>query len=108
MKVLIDTHTLIWFVEGSAELRSKARDIIVDIDNPCYASVVSIWEIAIKLSINKLQMKNTFDKLSSLLWENNIELLPIRFEHTQRLINLPFHHKDPFDRLGSPYKAVLK
>jgi len=73
--------------------------LIEDIDNPCYVSVASIWEIAIKLSLGKLELKNPFDKLSALMWENSIDLLPIRFEHTQELIAMPYHHKDPFDRL---------
>jgi PIN domain nuclease of toxin-antitoxin system len=99
MNLLIDTHTLIWFIEDAPEMSEKARNLITDIDNPCFVSIASIWEIAIKLSIGKLKMKYPFDKLSTLLWENSIELLPIRIEHTKELISMPFHHKDPFDRL---------
>ncbi len=99
MNLLIDTHTLIWFIEGSPDLSTKAHNLITNIDNPCFVSVASIWEIAIKLNIGKLELKNPFNKLTSLLWENSIDLLPIRFEHTQKLIDLPFHHRDPFDRL---------
>jgi PIN domain nuclease of toxin-antitoxin system len=99
MNLLIDTHTLIWFIEGSPELSKNARNLIENIDNPCFASIASIWEIAIKVSLGKLELKNPFEKLGSLMWENSIDLLPIRYEHTKELITLPFHHKDPFDRL---------
>jgi len=99
MKILLDTHTLVWFLEGSTELSSKARKLIENIDNTRFISIASIWEIAIKLSVGKLHLKYSFDKLSKLLWDNSIEILPVRFEHTQKIITLPFHHKDPFDRL---------
>jgi PIN domain nuclease of toxin-antitoxin system len=99
MNILLDTHTLIWFIEGSKELSQKARNLVADIDNPCFASAASIWEIALKQSIGKLELKNPFEKLSALMWENSIDILPIRFEHAKKIIGLPFHHKDPFDRI---------
>ncbi len=99
MNVLLDTHTMIWFFEGSDELSQTAHDTIIKEGNTCFISIASIWEVAIKLSIQKLEMKIPFDKLSSLIWDNSFELIPIRFEHTKELISMPFHHKDPFDRL---------
>jgi len=99
MNLLLDTHTLIWFIEDSNELSQKVRSLIKNIDNPCFISAASIWEIAVKLSIGKLELKYPFDKLSSLLWENSIDILSIRIDHTKELISLPFHHRDPFDRL---------
>jgi len=99
MNILLDTHTLIWFLEGSPEMSTNARNIIEDIDNIRFVSSASIWEIAVKVSIGKLELKYPFKKINSLLWENSIDLLPIRFEHTLELTTLPFHHKDPFDRL---------
>jgi len=99
MNLLLDTHTLIWFFEGSDELGKNAIQNIENEKNTCFVSIVSIWEIAIKLSIKKMEMKIDFDKLNSLIWENSFELLPIKFEHSKELINLPFHHKDPFDRM---------
>ena len=58
-----------------------------------------MWEIAIKSSLNKLELKGDFDRIAGFLTDNDIELLPITFEHLQRLLQLPFHHKDPFDRV---------
>ena len=99
MKVLLDTHTMIWFFEGSGEISQSARNAIENDDNTCFISIASIWEVAIKLSIQKLQMNIPYDRLSSLIRENSFELIPVRFEHTKELITMPFHHKDPFDRL---------
>jgi len=99
MNILLDTHTLIWFLEGSPEMSTNARNIIEDLDNIRFVSSASIWEIAVKVSIEKLELKYPFKKINSLLWENSIDLLPIRFEHTLELTTLPFHHKDPFDRI---------
>jgi PIN domain nuclease of toxin-antitoxin system len=90
---------MIWFFEGSGEISQAARNVIENDDNTCFISIASIWEVAIKLSIQKLQMNISFDRLSSLIRENSFELIPVRFEHTKELITMPFHHKDPFDRL---------
>lgn len=99
MNLLLVTHALIWFIEGDTKLTPKAIDLIKNIDNTCYISVASLWEISIKISIGKLKMKVPYDNLSELLWKNSIYLLSIKFEHTQKLISLPYYHKDPFDRL---------
>ncbi len=99
MNILLDTHALIWYLEGSGEISENARKAIENVNNTCFVSIASIWEIAIKLSIDKLKMNISFDRLSSLIWENGFEILQIRIEHTKELISLPFTHKDPFDRL---------
>jgi len=99
MNYLLDTHTLIWFLEGVAELSQTSLEAIEKEGSNCFVSIASIWEIAIKISINKLEMKTSFEKLNQLIWQNSFELIPIRFEHTKELLKLPFHHKDPFDRI---------
>ncbi|HAN78346.1 MAG TPA: PIN domain nuclease [Bacteroidales bacterium] len=99
MNILLDTHTLIWFLEGSDNLSQIALQLIEDDKNTCHVSIVSIWEIAIKVSLKKMEMKIPFEKLSLLIWENGFQILPIEFSHTLKLISLPFHHNDPFDRL---------
>jgi PIN domain nuclease of toxin-antitoxin system len=99
MNILLDTHALIWYLEGSGEISENARKAIENVNNTCFVSIASIWEIAIKLSIDKLKMNISFDRLSSLIWENGFEILQIRIEHTKELISLPFTHKAPFDRL---------
>ncbi|WP_020533739.1 type II toxin-antitoxin system VapC family toxin [Flexithrix dorotheae] len=97
-QILVDTHAFIWFVEGNKLLSREARRQIEAASDP-YLSMVSVWEIAIKISIDKLKMKLPFERLQEMIDSNGFKILPIQLEHTQLLINLPFHHKDPFDRL---------
>lgn len=99
MNLLLDTHTLIWFFEGATELSEVAKSAIVDENNTCFVSILSFWEIAIKLNIGKLQMNISFEQLRMLILEDGFEILPLKFEHTKEIINLPLHHRDPFDRL---------
>jgi PIN domain nuclease of toxin-antitoxin system len=99
MQYLLDTHILIWFLTGNERLSEKTKTIIKNIDNNCYISLASIWEIALKVKAGKLDLNISFDKLKSLLINNQIELLPVGFEHIQQLLSLPQHHNDPFDRI---------
>ncbi len=99
MKYLIDTHTFIWFTTGDSQLSTTARKLIEDVQNEIYLSTASIWEIAIKYSMGKLNLNKTFDKVLNDIQDNQITLLTIDFEATLILSALPFHHKDPFDRM---------
>lgn len=99
MNLLIDTHVLIWFLNGDSQLSEKSRYAIEDADNNKIVSIASIWEIAIKVSLKRLKFPFGFQKFLSLIEENGFEILPISFEHTMILSNLEFIHRDPFDRL---------
>lgn len=100
MKLLLDTHTFIWFIMGSSHLSNTARALIEDSANEKFLSVVSLWEIAIKLSIGKLTLAAPFDVLiPQQLRVNGFELLNIEIAHVSAVVTLPFHHRDPFDRL---------
>jgi PIN domain nuclease of toxin-antitoxin system len=100
VNLLLDTHVLIWYLEGSQELSINCRSAIEDPTNTNFVSIASFWEISIKLSIgNKLELSVPFDHLSQLTWQNNIGVLPIHISHTSVVKSLEFHHKDPFDRL---------
>jgi len=99
MQLLLDTHTFIWFISGDQALPQRALNAIKDTDNKCYISIASIWEIAIKFSLKKLELKSDFDNIIDFLAANDIEILPINFQHLQKIIALDFHHRDPFDRL---------
>jgi PIN domain nuclease of toxin-antitoxin system len=99
MDLLLDTHAFIWFMDGDKQLSATVRDLIADTSNKCFTSIASIWEIAIKNSLNKLELKGDFNEIANFLNENDIEMLPITFEHIQRLLQLRFHHRDPFDRI---------
>ena len=100
MRLLLDTHTFLWFIEGSLNLSDVARNLIEDQANQRFLSVASLWEMSIKVSIGKLELGMTFTKLVKReVYGNAIELLEIQPEHLDELAKLPFHHKDPFDRL---------
>jgi len=99
MNLLLDTHTLIWFLEGDANLSTTAKNLIENSDNTNFVSVATFWEMAIKVSLNKLEMQISIQDLKQLIWENGMEVLPITIENTLYVSQLPFYHKDPFDRL---------
>lgn len=99
MDLLLDTHALIWFINGDEQLPDKSIKLIRNIDIKCFISIASIWKIAIKLSLGKLDLNGGFDEISRIMRRYEIELLPITFEHIQKLLTLDFHHRDPFDRI---------
>lgn len=100
MNLLLDTHTFLWFTAGDSNLSQTARAAIEDENNNLYLSVASIWEIAIKVSIEKLELSEPFEVLiPDMLAENEIELLDISVNHAALISSMPFHHRDPFDRL---------
>jgi len=100
MKLLLDTHMFLWFIMGSALLSADTRALIEDEKNRKFISVASLWEIAIKSSIGKLSLSAPFDQLiPQQLSLNGFELLPIEVSHLAAVTTLPFHHRDPFDRV---------
>lgn len=99
MKILLDTHTFLWFIAGDAKLDVYARQLIEDPANDRYLSVASVWEITIKSSLGRLTVPTPPSTLiRDHVWSNAITLLPTTPEHFDTLYNLPYHHKDPFDR----------
>lgn len=103
MKLLLDTHAFLWFVEGDPQLSVTARHLIEDDNNELWLSMASLWEMAIKFSIGKLTALNTAhpfeQQIAEQLLRNDILILPILQLHVMRVASLPFHHRDPFDRL---------
>lgn len=100
MNYLLDTHTFLWFINGDSELSVRAQTLIEDPSNSIYLSVASVWEMAIKVSLGKLAMPSPFtDFVAEQLSENSLRLLEIQLEHAGAVATLPFHHRDPFDRL---------
>ena len=100
MKYLLDTHTLIWFLQGDKKLSDKARRLIDSPRNSKFLSIVSLWEIAVKVSLGKLVLNKSFERLfPEQLHFNRIEILDITVDSLTKLMTLPFHHRDPFDRL---------
>ncbi len=99
MNNLIDTHALIWFLNGDDNLSEKARKSIENKNAVNFVSIASLWEIAVKVSLGKLELITPFAKISEQIEHNGFQILPITFEDTLLLSSLPFHHRDPFDRI---------
>ena len=101
MRFLLDTHTFIWYVtDDNTKLSSTALEVINDGNNKVLLSIASIWEMAIKHSIGKLNFKSSFELfIPRQLAVNSFEVLDVRIEHLNIVANLPLHHRDPFDRL---------
>jgi PIN domain nuclease of toxin-antitoxin system len=97
--ILIDTHVALWFLNGDSSLSDKAKGVILDARNNKYVSLASVWEVAIKISINKLSFDGGTEGFVELLKDNGFELLPIKTEHLSVVETLEFFHRDPFDRL---------
>lgn len=94
MRLLLDTHVLIWWDEGE-ELADRAREMI-RAANEVYVSAVSAWEIAIKASLGRLRPKRA---VSDAIAESGFEELPLLVRHSEALSRLPHEHRDPFDRM---------
>jgi PIN domain nuclease of toxin-antitoxin system len=95
-RALLDTHTLLWWLRDDAALSSSARALIADPQTEPLASSVSVWEIAIKSALGKLE---AHDDLLDAIADDGFSWLPVSVEHAWALRELPHHHGDPFDRL---------
>jgi PIN domain nuclease of toxin-antitoxin system len=100
VRLLLDTHAFLWWVAGGGELSRKARSAIGRSANTCHVSVASAWEIAVKVSLGLLRIDAPLERfVPEQLAANGFLPLAIDLRHTARVANLPFHHRDPFDRL---------
>jgi PIN domain nuclease of toxin-antitoxin system len=100
VKLLLDTHAFLWWVGASRELSRKARAAIGSGRNTCFVSVASAWEIAIKVSLGSLRVEGALERfLPEQIAANGFLPLALDLKHAARVATLPFHHRDPFDRL---------
>ena len=100
MRLVIDTHALLWFCEGNPALSANALAAMTDRSNELYVSHATAWEVAIKLCLGKIKLEAGYEVIfQRVLEENGFMLLPPSVEHYLALIPLPRHHGDPFDRL---------
>ena len=100
MKLLLDTHTLLWFLADDPRLSPRAKQAIEDIENERWLSPISLLEVALKYRLGKLSLGRPFgDLFPAELIANNIQLLTTEPHHIEPLTRLPLHHRDPFDRL---------
>jgi PIN domain nuclease of toxin-antitoxin system len=100
MRLLLDTHTFLWWINNDPQLSDSARVAISSERNECFLSVASCWELAIKASIGKIRLTKPVERfIPEELAANDFQLLSIDFRHVAKVETLPFHHRDPFDRL---------
>ena len=100
MRLLLDTHAFLWWVEGTRPIGRRARAAVSNPDNEVLLSIASCWELAITLSLGKLRLSQTLDRfVPEQLRLNAFSLLDLRLPHVVRVAGLPFRHRDPFDRL---------
>jgi PIN domain nuclease of toxin-antitoxin system len=96
--MLLDTHTLLWFLADDPKLPSRVKSSIENADR-VRVSMATVWEIAIKISIKKLKLDFEFMELADFLAQTGIETLDISFADLEHYRTLPLHHRDPFDRI---------
>jgi PIN domain nuclease of toxin-antitoxin system len=100
MRFLLDTHAFLWFVRNDSQLSQKALQLIVEPAHDILISPASYWEIAIKVSLGKYQIPGSFQVwMEQQIAANAFQILPITIAHAATVTTLPFHHRDPFDRL---------
>jgi PIN domain nuclease of toxin-antitoxin system len=99
MPFILDTHTFLWFVAGDKMLPVTLKEKIKDINQVCFISVASFWEIAIKIQLGKLKLDLNLEDLYRFAERNQIEVIQINEKHLLKLLELDFFHNDPFDRL---------
>jgi len=100
MNLLLDTHAWLWFVLGDAQLGAGARNHILDPGNVKFVSPASYWEISIKISLGKYALNAPYQPfMRQAISGNGFRFLHISPRHTEQVSTLPFHHRDPFDRL---------
>ena len=94
MRNLLDTHTLIWFINGDKQLSKKAQKAIELNGAENFVSIASLWEMAIKVSLKRLDLKASFVQVGEQILQNNFQILPISLQDIVTLSSLPFHHRD--------------
>ncbi len=100
MKILLDTHALLWLVTQDRRLSHTARTLFLDAHNVILLSMASVWEMAIKKSLGRLKFSNGLSNfVNEHILGNDVRLLSIQLDHLYQVESLPFHHRDPFDRL---------
>ena len=98
-RYLIDTQIFVWFAKGDVQMPLVAKEKLTNRNNEIFLSVASIWEIVIKVSIKKLNLAAPLATILGRYGKDDFKLLPIELRHALATGNLPFHHRDPFDRL---------
>ena len=99
MDILLDTHATIWLFEGNEKMPKSTAKILDDLKNMVYVSIASVWEVAIKISIGKLEFDGGIENFIDTIYQNEFELLTISPKHIEMVTALQYIHRDPFDRM---------
>lgn len=100
MRLLLDTHALLWAMDDESKLSSSAADLLSEFDNSLVLSAASYWEIAVKLALGKYRLSKPFERyFREAIQILHLKILPIELSHAAIVAELPRHHGDPFDRL---------
>lgn len=99
MNLLLDTHAIIWFITEADQLPENVKALIEDAGNECFVSIASLWEMGIKHSLGRLDLKADLKKIFELIDQSGLSVMPITTTHILTSTTLAFHHRDPFDRL---------
>nr|WP_228017023.1 type II toxin-antitoxin system VapC family toxin [Synechocystis sp. LEGE 06083] len=99
VKLLFDTHIILWYLEGNTNLNRNLIPVIKNPQNKLHASMASLWEVSIKVGLGKLLLDRPFCELKENLKENDFKIIDITFSDTLCNESLPLHHRDPFDRI---------
>lgn len=107
LEYLLDSHAVLWYVLDDPRLSTTAKTLVADPSNAIQISAASFWEIAVKISIGKLILKQPYDRfIDTCLNRYSFSVLAIQPSHTTRLLEMPFHHRDPFDRMLAAQSLV--
>ena len=107
MRLLLDTHTLLWFLAEPDRIPDSTLGLVEAETSDVQISIASLWEIALKVAKGKLVLPGSFDAVfPEQLRQNEMTLLDLRLPHVSRLLTLPFHHRDPFDRMLAAQSLV--
>jgi len=99
MDILLDTCSALWYFNGDESMPQSTRELILNAENTIYVSIATVWEVAIKMSINKLSFDGSIDGFIEAIEDEDFLLLDITTKHIKTGKNLPFIHRDPFDRM---------
>jgi len=99
MNLLLDTHAILWFLNGDKKISERVKKVLSSPSNDKFISIVSLWEIAIKISLGKLSIKTSLSDLFRIIEEQGFHFLPLTPEHIICVATLPMSHRDPFDRI---------
>jgi PIN domain nuclease of toxin-antitoxin system len=99
MRYLFDTHAFLWLATDDARLTAPVRAVFQDLEHECFLSAASIWEMAIKASLGKLTLGTSLSQLVKGGVDRGVRILDVRAGHAYLVETLPYHHRDPFDRL---------